>query len=270
MITFKRLGRWGRLGNQLFQYATMVSVAKRNYYDYGIPKENTLVSARFGDTENVYKCDIFDLFDADKECHLYDNLIADHYYEDLSCYYNTEVFNIKDNTDILGYFQGEQYFLWCEALIREKFRFRSTLVEEAKKYMDVSLLRDPIALHVRRGDYLNLQTVHPIPPIEYYKKSLEMLDHRGRVVLVFSDDVSWVKENLAEELQSLVVVETHNQNLDLILMSQCKDFVIANSSFSWWGAWLSENSSKRVMCPKNWFGNHTNPLQQMTRHFELV
>jgi hypothetical protein len=243
-------------------------VAKRNGYSYGIPKENTTTTFEMGG--NVYKCDIFDLFVEDGDCNLYESLATEHYYEDLSSHFNPQVFAVPDNTDILGYFQGEQYFLWCEEIIRHKMTFKECLLHAAKNYTDVSRLNNPIAVHVRRGDYLNLQNVHPIPSEAYYTEALKRLNSNNRDVLLFSDDVNWVKSNLANKVSNPIVVDSGDQSLDMILMSQCNDFVIANSSFSWWASWLCKNPDKRILCPKVWLGNEESPLQKQTRKFEEI
>ena len=109
-------------------------------------------------------------------------------------------------------------------------------------------------LHVRRGDYLALQNFHPVQSDEYYKKALELTKPEN--LLVFSDDIDWVKSNLLLDEASVFI--NHNKGNesynDMRLMSLCKHHVIANSSFSWWGAYLNSHTKKIVLYPSVWFG----------------
>ena len=107
-----------------------------------------------------------------------------------------------------------------------------------------------VSLHIRRGDYVS-NWVHPVLPMDYYFSGLEIVKNYENI-LIFSDDIEWCKENL--KFKKSVFVENLS-NIDSIwLMSLCENNIIANSSFSWWGAFLNSNNSKKIICPKNWFG----------------
>ena len=120
-------------------------------------------------------------------------------------------------------------------------------------------------LHVRRGDpnltdprgfkwsYTQCGDQHPVQPIEYYEKALAEFDD-DQPVIVFSDSPEWVKEQEFFADDRFLISENSDNRVDMCLMSLCDDFIIANSSFSWWAAWLSNNSNKKVIAPVQWFG----------------
>lgn len=143
-------------------------------------------------------------------------------------------FNLKQgNFDIYGYLQSEKYFSHCEDLIRELFTFKE----------DRRVINDFIAVHVRRGDYIS--EYYTLLGRDYYSKALSHLPKLP--VYVFTDDM-----NQAQKIVKADVYFTKDHYHDLNLMTKAKHHVIANSSFSWWGAWLAD--SKQVIAPKSWFG----------------
>lgn len=271
MIGFHEIGRLGRFGNQLFQYCALVSVAKKNNYKYGIPLQNTKVKKEFSTTKISYRCDIFDIFKKDEECILYDSHQYSSTYEDTGQQFKSEFFLIKDNTNLHGYFQTEKYFIWCENEIRNKLEFRKDILTQSISVCDVTKLKDPIAVHIRRGDYLKVSHVHPTCPIEYYKSAFDKLNANDRDILFFSDDTEWVSKNLTQYVKKYNIIDTKCHLKDFIIMSLCKDFIIANSSYSWWAAWLNKNKLKKVICPRVWFGDKKEiTIQQDTRGFEIL
>ena len=117
----------------------------------------------------------------------------------------------------------------------------------------ISSVDNPVALHVRRTDYLTNSENHPPCTLDYYKAALDHFDD-DRNVIVFSDDPSWCQEQELFSDDRFMISENTDNRVDLCLMSLCSDFIIANSSFSWWGAWLSTNQNKKVIAPLQWFG----------------
>jgi hypothetical protein len=107
------------------------------------------------------------------------------------------------------------------------------------------------SLHVRRVDYVQKAGFHPPCSIEYYEKALSMIEGN---VLVFSDDLDWCKETFLGD--RFTFISGNRDYQDLFLMSMCKNNIIANSTFSWWGAWLNTNLNKKVIAPSEWFGPH--------------
>jgi len=172
---------------------------------------------------------------------------------------------ISNKSYIHGYWQSERYFKNQAGLIRKEFQFRnapdqlnSVVLHEIQKAPSASI-------HVRRGDYLNAKTatVHSLCSEEYYFKAIKLLQAciPGIRFFVFSDDVGWVKQVLVPHYKEMVVVD-HNRKKnsfnDMLLMSKCEHHIIANSSFSWWGAWLNPNPDKIVIAPSKWFTNNKN------------
>ena len=157
-----------------------------------------------------------------------------------------------DNICLHGYFQSEKYFKEHESEIRTMFKADQKTEEYLQsKYGEVLSKDNTVSLHVRRGDYIGKEQFHPIVDKSYYEQAIEK--HSGATFLVFSDDISWCKDNLPEGPE-YVFVEGNKDYEDLYLMSKCAHNIIANSSFSWWGAWLNENKDKQVTAPSVWFG----------------
>lgn len=154
-----------------------------------------------------------------------------------------------DNHEYVGYFQSEDYFKHRRNEIIELFKPTEKFNTELDKY---SNLFGNISLHVRRNDYVKLYpNVHPPQQMLYYNKALSLLPSDLKVV-IFSDDLQWCRENFIGDRYVFI---DEIDYLSLYLMSKMKYHIIANSSFSWWGAWLSE--AEKVIAPLNWFGDNT-------------
>lgn len=232
MISFNNLGRVGRLGNQMFQYAALKGIARRNGYEFCIP-----FSPELNEWMDHQLCKYFVLDD---------NLILSSpsqgsTWQERMFNFDEEFFNsCPDEVDIVGYFQTEKYFISIRDEILKDFHIKGDFERPANEY---------VAMHVRRGDYVTSQSHHPVCPVEYYEKALDIIDSR-LPVLVVSDDIDWCKENVRADIY---MSGTSNIE-DLFIMTQASHNVIANSSFSWWGAWLNQNDDKIVVAPKTWFG----------------
>lgn len=161
---------------------------------------------------------------------------------------------------LYGYFQSEKYFADCSGVIFEDFRIAAPPHPATQKLLERIEASDAICLHVRRGDYVtdpSVNAFHGLCPLDYYHRGLE--DVAGRLsrpeCFVFSDDPAWVRENLKLDVP-MTLVDIHGPgeaHEDLRLMAACHSYVIANSSLSWWGAWLGRRSGKRVVAPRQWF-----------------
>lgn len=161
----------------------------------------------------------------------------------------------EDTFAVDGYFQSEKYF----SDIREDILKTFCLTKEAealmiKKYQNV-LKNKSVSLHVRRADYLRYPGIHPVLPISYYKKALDLIGEYDNCLL-FSDDIEWCKNNM--KFKNMVFVEQEKDYIEMFLMSKCQNNIIANSSFSWWGAWLNKKEDKQVIAPSQWFGTNIN------------
>jgi hypothetical protein len=156
-----------------------------------------------------------------------------------------------------GYWQNENYFIETEDIIRQDFAIDEELKNSLyQKYPELTYRT--ISLHVRRSDYIHMgknkdvsNEYFIIQPIEYYEKALEIIDEYDYLFII-SDDIEWCKNNL--RFNNMIFIESNDDIVDLYIMSLCKHNINANSSFSWWSAWLNNNKDKKVVAPINWFG----------------
>jgi hypothetical protein len=242
MITFSNLGAYGRMGNQMFQYATLYSIAKTKKYDFGIPFKLKTNNPYF----NMCLDQAFPNLSA-KDC---TGIQPARQAREKVFTYNAGIFGILDNTDIVGYFQSEKYFKdYREDLLKE-FQFKEEIKQKASDIRNISN-KKAISVHIRLGDYENLQGKHPICSVEYYIEAFKRLPD-DCFVYIFSDDTKKAFEIFKFLNKSFLMPETKDQFVDMCLMTMCDYHIIANSSFSWWGAWLS--NSKQVIAPSEWFG----------------
>jgi hypothetical protein len=159
-----------------------------------------------------------------------------------------------------GYWQSEKYFKSVAELIRSEFTFATALNAINEKYAAQIAVSNSISLHVRRGDYAsNPRTlaIHGLLPLDYYHRAVDFISQRvpDPTFFIFSDDMNWVRENLRipHPCHFVTCNSAGDSYNDMRLMSMCRHHVIANSSFSWWGAWLNPSEDKIVIAPKRWF-----------------
>ena len=265
MIGFDHIGTMGRLGNQMFQYAALKGIAAHRGYEYTVPPENPKIQI-----DNYGLIEAFELSDNKKIGWLntqYDIIAEKHFH------FDEDLFNtFPDGSGLYGFFQSEKYFKHIEDEIREDFTFKKEWLEPCEGFRK-DLGDEVIFLHVRRGDpnladkrgfkwaYVNIQDQHPTQPIEYYEKALTYFPDDMPVV-VFSDSIDWVKEQDLFKPDRFMISEQTDKfsdgalvpYIDLCLMTLCDHAIIANSSMSWWGAWLIQNEYKKVVAPKMCFG----------------
>jgi hypothetical protein len=266
MLAFNYIGNLGRLGNQMFEYATVRGIAAKHGYEWCIPPF---------DREGIENYSLHKCFKLES---VKENNLA--YREDLNYvqerffHFDEELFEqCPDNMSLHGFFQSEKYFKHISDEIHKDFTFLDEHLDPCKEFMQQFDGQEPIMLHVRRGDpnlvdprgfkwaYVNCSDQHPVQPIEYYEKALAEFDD-NQPVIVFSDSPEWVNEQEFFAGDRFFVSEpvdkyadgSYTPYSDLCLMSLCSHAIIANSSMSWWGAWLQSNPNKKVVAPKMWFG----------------
>ena len=247
-IGFNALGRMGRLCNQMFQYAALKGIARKTGVDCCIPHYTDAVDDGIG---NMLRTELFDSFDLDVKVGLLNNGHAP-VVNERHFHFDEELFRMcPDHVDLRGYFQTEKYFKHIEKEIRSDFTFKDEILNPCKEMIES--VENPIALHVRRGDYIQNSENHFNLPIAYYEAALSKFD-ANRNVIVFSDDPVWCHDEGVFADDRFIISENDDNRVDLCLMSLCNDFIIANSTYSWWGAWLSSNKDKKVIAPVQWFG----------------
>lgn len=176
--------------------------------------------------------------------------------------YDPRIFDVADPAYLDGYFQSERYFQDIASELREEFTLRAAADEknaEIRRKIEEAG-NSAVSLHIRRGDYVsNAQTAqyHGVVSLDYYRRAVDHIAAQCEApcFFVFSDDLDWVKCNLRID-HELVLVDANGPDsgaCDMALMMACRHHVIANSSFSWWGAWLNPHPDKIVVAPQHWF-----------------
>lgn len=182
------------------------------------------------------------------------------YYSEKSFAYDPDILGLSAPVTLDGYFQSERYFNAEAALIRADFQPKASLADGIERLAGSVLPSGAsVSLHVRRGDYVEAknQAFHGLTPLTYYDRALARLSERVTImptICVFTDDPGWVRANLSLPAGTRYVSEHTSTALeDLALMSRCSHHITANSSFSWWGAWLNPRADKIVITPSQWF-----------------
>lgn len=248
MITFNNLGQLGRLGNQLFQYASLRGISSKNNQEFMIPKT-----------------ELFDYFEMSGANIGRRNSPT---FQEKDFHFDEELFTkFQYDVDLFGYYQSEKYFRHIEDEIRRDFAFKKHIYGPCWEM--IKEIPERMSLHVRRGDYLQKPDCHPPCTIEYYEQALSKFDE-SIPVLIFGDDPEWCKEQKLFSSDRFMIAEGNSVEVDLCLMAMCQYHILSNSSLAWWGAWLA--NSQLVVAPKRWFGpslpHNTDDLY--LEHWELI
>jgi hypothetical protein len=247
MIGSNHIGRVGRLGNQMFQYASMKGIARNRGYEYCLPPHET--------EPQPEKHLLFDVFNMLSLQHIgwmpKENGVGEAHF-----HFDEKLFNTcPDNVNVGGYLQSPKYFNHIENEIMEDFSFRPEYKIYAKMYMDEMKNRygdNILCLNVRRGDYIHYPDHHPLCSLEYYEQALNMFNKDACVILV-SDDKDWMEQQSLFQGERFHITNKKNHFfVDLCIMTMIDQHIISNSTFAWWGAWLS--NKKKVIAPIKWFG----------------
>ncbi len=274
----------GGLGNQLFQYAAGKALSLKNncnliidtYWYSSIPNGSTerpiLINqlntrAAYIDSKG-HPDKLINPPTANIIKKLYKNRITK---EKGNFTYNPEILHKSLPIYLDGYWQSYKYFNHIRNLIVDEF----TPLTFNKEYLDyIELLKNnpkSVMMHIRRGDYIHSPSASAtlgFIGIDYYHKAIEIIKQRidQPIFFIFSDDIAWCKEHLPKNIQ-MVFIDPDSSLAspvdELYLMSLCQHHIIANSSFSWWGAWLSQNASPNVLAPSFWFKNKTYSLTEL-------
>jgi hypothetical protein len=268
----------GGLGNQMFQYAYAKSLQSLGH--------NVKIDNSSFDTYTLHGGYQLDKYDIDLEIASRDDILSVckgsigkkilrvmgiggmTKVKESGLIFDNRYLNIGDCAYVKGYFQSELYFRGVrEALIRQ---FSLHKVSSYTKVIENQILNESssCSLHVRRGDFINSVNIdiHGFCGVDYYMKSIDLISAKFKDTrfFVFSDDMNWVKKHLA--IKNAVYLDSkdlRDPHEDIYLMSLCKNNIIANSSFSWWGAWINKNKQKNVIAPRKWFED--NKLQKESK-----
>lgn len=269
----------GGLGNQLFQYAAARAVAQRNNQRLAFD-----VSYYAEDRSRAYKLSHFSVCGSlisprqlafltgrgtrgalkylSRAARWIVPVLDHRVAEARSFRFDESVARSPGNIYMVGFWQSEKYFKGIEGLLRGELMLKQPPDKANAAVLESIGRANSVSLHVRRGDYVSDPRARQLMgalPLEYYRRAIEMIRQvtRGPHFFVFSDDMAWVRANL--QINEPVTYVTHNganrDYEDLRLMTHCRHHIIANSSFSWWGAWLCSDPGKTVIAPETWFSD---------------
>ncbi|WP_293788902.1 alpha-1,2-fucosyltransferase [uncultured Pedobacter sp.] len=261
----------GGLGNQMFQYAFYKSLQNRGikvYADLSDFEEYPLHNGY--ELENIFNLKVkipnkflLELFRPDQSKWIFRKLKRILNLKN-TCRVEESEFNFdasflnNTNNYYSGYWQNEGYFRNIADKIKHEFIFPKIKEIENQTVLQQILNTESVSIHIRRGDYLKDPLLGNICDLNYYEQAISIINLKVKNprYFVFSDDIVWCRQNL--KLQNITYIDWNdgrNSYLDMQLMSNCKHNIIANSSFSWWGAWLNNNGDKLVIAPKKWVNN---------------
>ncbi|WP_452596485.1 alpha-1,2-fucosyltransferase [Pontimicrobium sp. MEBiC01747] len=258
MVVIKLIGG---LGNQLFQYATAKALALQNNTTLYIDRSafNNYDLHAYGLHHFNIKPKIYKEAPSKFVRKILNKLNINTYYQEESFSYNEAVLELKTkNIFLSGYFQSELYFQNYRKELLKDLEVTALLKEQTKKQLQNIEQTNSVSIHIRRGDYL-LHEKHNTSKELYYKSAMKLIEDKieNPVYYMFSDDMEWVKTNFKTNKKTVYIDfnDAATNYEDLKLMSNCKHNIIANSSFSWWGAWLNINKDKIVIAPQQWFNS---------------
>lgn len=247
MITSSRIGRYGNLCNSMFQFAALLGMAKKTGHSFAVPHHETYFDVNY----NCNNTSIFDGFKIDVP--IYDGREL----QGVEFPFHYVDAEVPNQSDMIGYFQSEKYFESAEEEIKAQFQIKDQFKEPVDLKIDLGDYPDPrkcTSLHIRLGDYTSKRDFHPSQPGSYWQHAVSeaALDH----LIIFSDDVEQAKK-MFEGNERVVYSLEENPFSALYHMSLCRNNIICNSTFGWWGAKLGEWHNpvdKLIVAPKLWFG----------------
>jgi len=269
---------YGGLGNQMFQYSTAYALSllqskqlkldiqrfeKYEIRDFELSCFNlevnkaTLSESKFlkENIENIFEKLLRKLKGTKKT-------LPVSYIKEKSYHFDETLLSLKSECYLDGYWQSEKYFSMYREEILKQFTAKNSLHDDSQAYIEKMQSVPSVSLHIRRGDYVSnpgANSFHGLCSLEYYKSAVEEMNRRvpNAHYFIFSDDLVWAKENLTfiDQISFVDLGEDVPDYEEIILMSKCEHNIIANSSFSWWGAWLGDINERMVIAPKRWFND---------------
>ena len=268
----------GGLGNQMFQYAgakalalhlnTNLKLDLENYDreilpELEVPRSFELPSFKKFEFSRATLEEISSFTSTNNFCKKLQKFLPPHkrkVYIEKGYKFDKNFFKANETVYLRGHRQSEKYFEPYQNEIRNTYQIKNDLIIEVNDIGEQIASQISLSIHVRRGDYLRLPIIldwHGVLGLDYYKEAIKKVQavHPNVNIYYFTDDIEWVSTELASIFPGTILSEeiskTHYH--DFYLMSQCRHNIIANSSFSWWAAWLNNNPEKIVIAPKKWF-----------------
>lgn len=265
----------GGLGNQMFQYATGYALSQHHQTELGV--DISFLNQETGGqyTKRDFELNVFNTAIttvSKEELHTFlttyysrtnrflnsslPYVFKKHYFLEKGHQYHPDIFKTSTNVFLSGFWQSENYFSKYREQLLNIFTFKSDYLKGIDNELKLISNSNSVSLHVRRGDYIenkNANSFHGVCSLDYYEQALLYLENLNSEmeVFIFSDDIEWCKQNLKLK-HGHHYVDNNSVYKDFFLMKNCKHNIIANSSYSWWAAWLNTNPSKMVIAPKKW------------------
>jgi len=261
----------GGLGNQMFQYAYAKALEQKGYEVKIDISAFETYNLHGGYQLDKYNIDLKTSTKEESDIFYTKNLFVkvlrklgldfSERIKEKSLLFDNKLLEIEDDSYLDGYFQCENYFKDIRKEILNQFVINQAVSDYTKKIENkIQNSRYSCSLHIRRGDFINNTniSIHGACDIKYYKNAMKYLEEKidDLFYFVFSDDIEWCRENL--DIQNVIYIESKEKRIpheDIYLMSLCNHNIIANSTFSWWGAWINQNEEKIVIAPKKWFAD---------------
>jgi len=251
----------GGLGNQMFQYATAYALAKK--YKILLKLDTQFFKTKKKRIFGLHNYRIFEKIISPQEFNkVKPNLLILKHKK-----YKLKPIDIKPSQHVYldGFWSSEKYFKAVEEDLRTIFVPKAPLNEQNTKLANYIKNSNAISIHVRRQDYLKLQNNVNICTLKYYNSAIEtLISHVDNPkFFIFSDDFKWTKENIHSNCPTVYVEYNKDERnyVDIYLMSLCKHHIIANSTFSWWGAWLNSYKQKIILYPKRWSSDNVHNME---------
>ena len=269
----------GGLGNQMFQYALYYSMKKKGIDAY-LDTETFFLN----NTKDflAYHLDIFDIHYDEMPKGVFSNYIRDennlihkfirrlpffpgYYGEKETSKFDPNVFSLKGNKYLEGYWQSSKYFEDSIDELKSVFTYKGDFSDTNINYRDEMINSESVSIHIRRGDYLKLPQYQNICSEDYYLRAINYIKTivHSPVFFVFTNDIEWSKQFFRDNSEKVIFVtgnDVQHSYMDMILMSYCRHHIMANSSFSWWGSMLSHNKTTGItIAPQKWINNAPTP-----------
>ena len=263
----------GGLGNQLFQYAAGLHLGL--YHQVETKVDTTLLNIPDEEINTIRSFDLLAIQKPPSIASLVEIKKAQgsffsqkiekilpsfkrNIYNEKSFEFDTNFLKAKKNTYLKGYRQSEKYFSSIKNIVLQNFKIKEEITKSVSDFSIQLQQENSISIHLRRGDYTNTSLInyHGIIDVTYYKEAIEIIQSKypDCKFYIFSDNIEWAKQNLNIENSTYITTSISQSSItDFHLMQSCKHNIIANSTFSWWAAYLNSNPNKIVIAPKRWF-----------------